>query len=66
MTSYTCDPVEESKSQKFSPLVNEMVPYYMTIFENIVTENHGFFVNGKVSNMYLSYSFRSVDMSSTR
>jgi len=55
MTSYACDPVEESKSQKFSPLVNEMVPYYMAIFENIVTENHGFFVNGKVSNAYLSY-----------
>lgn len=53
MTSYAHDPVEESKSQKFSPLVNEMVPYYITVFENIVRENNGFFVNGKVCNIYL-------------
>jgi len=53
MASYTYDPVEESKSQKFSPLVNEMVPYYITVFENTVTENNGYFVNGKVSNVDL-------------
>lgn len=48
MASYAYDPVEESKSRKFSPLINEMVPHYMTTFENIVIENDGFFVNGKV------------------
>lgn len=53
MTSYAHDPVDESKSQKFSPLVNEMVPYYITTFENIVIENNGFFVGGKVG-IYLT------------
>lgn len=52
MVSYVYDPVEESKAQKFSPLVNEMVPYYMAKFEIIISENNGFFVNGKVRNYF--------------
>lgn len=56
MVSYVYDPIEESKAQKFSPLVNEMVPYYMAKFENIISENNGFFVNGKVPNhLYTTY-----------
>lgn len=39
---------EESKSEKFGPLIKETVPYYMDKFEKIVAENNGFFVNGKV------------------
>jgi len=40
---------EESKSEKFGPLIKETVPYYMDKFEKIVAENNGFFVNGKLS-----------------
>lgn len=52
MSSYALDRSEESKAQKFSPLINEMVPYYITKFESTVNENNGYFVNGKVVNIF--------------
>jgi len=36
------------EAEKFGPLMKETVPYYMDKFKNIVTENNGYFVNGKV------------------
>jgi len=49
--SYFYDPNEESKAAKYVTLVNETIPYYMERFENIVVENNGYFVNGKVNNV---------------
>jgi glutathione S-transferase len=46
---YAYDPNEESKAAKYGPLINETVPFYMNKFENIVEENNGYFVNGKLS-----------------
>ncbi|XP_022173689.1 glutathione S-transferase-like [Myzus persicae] len=43
------DPNEESKAKKFETLINETIPFYMNKFENIVGENDGYFVNGKLS-----------------
>lgn len=40
---------EEIKSKMFGPLVNETMPFYLDRFEKIVSENNGYFVNGKVS-----------------
>lgn len=48
--SYYYDPNEKSKAEKYVTLVNETIPYYMERFENIVVENNGYFVNGKVNN----------------
>lgn len=39
---------EAEKAEKFGPLMKETVPFYMDKFENIVAENNGYFVNGKV------------------
>jgi len=39
---------EAEKAEKFGPLMIETVPFYMDKFENIVAENNGYFVNGKV------------------
>ncbi|XP_022173704.1 glutathione S-transferase-like [Myzus persicae] len=47
--SYYYDPNEKSKAEKYVTLVNETIPYYMERFENIVVENNGYFVNGKLS-----------------
>ncbi|CAI6346405.1 unnamed protein product [Macrosiphum euphorbiae] len=40
---------EESKAEKYVTLINEIIPLYMNKFENIVSENDGYFVNGKLS-----------------
>lgn len=42
------EPNEESKAEKYVTLTNETIPLYMNNFENIVSENGGYFVNGKV------------------
>lgn len=39
---------EEIKSKMYDPLVNKTIPFYVDRFENIVAENDGYFVNGKV------------------
>jgi len=49
--SYWYEPNEESKAEKYVKLVDETIPYYMERFENIVVENNGYFVNGKVNNV---------------
>lgn len=51
LKSYWFDPNEESKAARYVTLVNETIPYHMDKFENIVRENNGYFVNGKVDNM---------------
>ncbi|KAL4084600.1 hypothetical protein QTP88_027533 [Uroleucon formosanum] len=47
--SYWYESNEESKAAKYVKLVDETIPYYMERFENIVVENNGYFVNGKLS-----------------
>ncbi|XP_022171305.1 glutathione S-transferase-like [Myzus persicae] len=49
LKSYWFDPNEESKAARYVTLVNETIPYHMDKFENIVRENNGYFVNGKLS-----------------
>lgn len=39
---------EAEKSEKHATLMKETVPFYIEKFENIVAENNGYFVNGKV------------------
>jgi len=38
----------EVKAKMYGPLVNETIPLYLDRFEKIVSENGGYFVNGKV------------------
>ncbi|KAL5235185.1 hypothetical protein ACI65C_002595 [Semiaphis heraclei] len=52
---YFYEPNEETKAAKYVTLVNETIPYYMERFENIVVENNGYFVNGKLSWADLSF-----------
>ncbi|XP_050440872.1 glutathione S-transferase-like [Adelges cooleyi] len=49
LAGYFYDQNEESKNQKYVPLFKETVPYYMDKFEEIVAENKGYFVNGKLT-----------------
>lgn len=46
---YAYDSNEETKKEKYTPLINETIPFYMDKFEKIVEENNGYFVNGKLS-----------------
>jgi len=39
---------DEIKSKMYGTLVNETIPFYADRFERIVSENGGYFVNGKV------------------
>lgn len=48
---------EESKSEMYGPLFNETLPFYLDKFEQIVSENSGYFVNGKVPMHILLYQF---------
>jgi len=43
---------EEEKDEKHALLIKETVPFYMDKFEKIVTENDGYFVNGKVMQIF--------------
>jgi len=49
--SYWYEQNEETRAAKYVTLVNETIPYNMERFENIVVENNGYFVNGKVNNV---------------
>ncbi|XP_022173346.1 glutathione S-transferase-like [Myzus persicae] len=40
---------EEIKSKLRGPIVNDSIPFYFDKFEKIVSENGGYFVNGKLS-----------------
>lgn len=55
LKSYWFEPNEETKAAKYVTLVNETIPYHMDKFENIVGENNGYFVNGKVDNIIMTY-----------
>lgn len=46
--SYSYDSNEESKAAKYETLINTTIPFYMDKLENVVSENNGYFVNGKV------------------
>jgi glutathione S-transferase len=39
----------EIKSKMYDSLVNETIPFYVNRFEQIVSDNDGYFVNGKLS-----------------
>lgn len=39
---------DEIKSKMHDSLVNETFPFYLNRFEKIVSDNGGYFVNGKV------------------
>jgi len=39
---------EKIKSKMYGTLVNETVPFYMERYEQMVSDNGGYFVNGKV------------------
>ncbi|XP_050444319.1 glutathione S-transferase-like [Adelges cooleyi] len=43
------DPDEEARNKKKEILVKESIPYYLERFEKTVSENGGYFVNGKLS-----------------
>jgi len=48
LSAYAFDTNEVSKAITYVTLINETIPLYMNKFENIVDENDGYFVNGKV------------------
>jgi len=43
---------EEIKSKLRDTIVNDSIPFYFDRFEKIVSENGGYFVNGKVCIIY--------------
>ncbi|CAG2063589.1 unnamed protein product, partial [Timema podura] len=47
--SYHYDDNEASKEKKKGPLLNETVPYYLKKFDEIVKNNGGYFVGGKLT-----------------
>nr|QGW08828.1 glutathione S-transferases [Sitobion avenae] len=47
--NYYHEPNEEIKSKLRDPIVNYSIPFYFDRFEKIVSENGGYFVNGKLS-----------------
>ncbi|XP_060861256.1 glutathione S-transferase-like [Metopolophium dirhodum] len=47
--NYYHEPNEEIKSKLRDPIVNDSIPFYFDKFEKIVSENGGYFVNGKLS-----------------
>ncbi|XP_060834608.1 glutathione S-transferase-like [Rhopalosiphum padi] len=46
---YYHEPNEEIKSKLHESIVNDSIPFYFDRFEKIVSENGGYFVNGKLS-----------------
>lgn len=44
----------EIKSKMYETLLNETVPFYLDRFEQTVSDNGGYFVNGKVSILFWS------------
>ena len=49
LANYHYDNDEASKEKKWAPLNDETIPYYMKKFDEVVKENGGYFVGGKVS-----------------
>ncbi|XP_067008891.1 glutathione S-transferase [Anabrus simplex] len=47
--NYHYDDDPASKKKKYEPLVKEIIPYYMPKFEEVVKNNNGYFVNGKLT-----------------
>nr|CAD7455974.1 unnamed protein product [Timema tahoe] len=47
--SYHYDDNEASKEKKKAPLLNETLPYYLKRFDEIVKNNGGYFVGGKLT-----------------
>lgn len=60
---------EEIKSKLRDTIVNDSIPFYFDRFEKIVSENGGYFVNGKVCIIYyyivLSIYILTIPSSST-
>jgi len=65
--NYYHEPNEEIKSKLRDPIVNYSIPFYFDRFEKIVSENGGYFVNGKVCisisylYVYLYFNIRFLD-----
>jgi len=47
------EPNQEIKSKLRDSIVNDSIPFYFDRFEKIVSENGGYFVNGKVCIIYI-------------
>lgn len=45
---------QETKSKMIGTLVNETIPFYLERFEKTVSENGGYFVNGKVRRVFIN------------
>jgi len=58
--NYYHEPNEEIKSKLRGPIVNDSIPFYIDRFEKIVSENGGYFVNGKVCISYMHIFLLSV------
>jgi len=50
---YYHEPNDEIKSKLHESIVNDSIPFYFDRFEKIVSENGGYFVNGKVCIYYV-------------
>lgn len=48
---------EVAKAEKFVPLTNETIPFYLEKLDAIVKENNGYFALGKVTSM-IAYNIR--------
>jgi len=53
--NYYHEPNEQIKSKLRNSIVKDSIPFYFDRFEKIVSENGGYFVNGKVCTIYISY-----------
>jgi len=54
---YYHEPNKEIKSKLRDSIVNDSIPYYFDRFEKIVSENGGYFVNGKVCKLFYVFIF---------
>lgn len=52
IVNYFHEKNEEIKAKMYDALVNEKIPFYLDKFEQIVSDNNGYFVNGKVCKFY--------------
>ncbi|XP_066908936.1 glutathione S-transferase isoform X1 [Halyomorpha halys] len=49
IANYWYDDNEESKSKKHGPLINEILPFYLSKFDELVKENKGYLANSELS-----------------
>ncbi|KAE8573026.1 glutathione S-transferase isoform X2 [Halyomorpha halys] len=47
--NYWYDENEESRAKKQGPLMNEILPFYLSKFDELVKENNGYLANGQLS-----------------